>query len=111
MTEPLSIKDLNCGTCPHKIKSTKRFGFMKCDLSNYLITSDTHIDSHMEFVGCASHPLALKTLITPIIIELETQKALAHKRMNNYLDMGHDGNWQGGKEEGFEEAIEILRSS
>jgi hypothetical protein len=62
-------------------------------------------------LGCASHPLALKTLITPIIIELETQKALAHKRMNNYLDMGHDGNWQGGKEEGFEEAIEILRSS
>ena len=47
----------------------------------------------------AHHPLTLQVLAGPVIAELENMKTNAHKRMNACLDLGNDGNWQGGKEE------------
>ncbi len=62
-------------------------------------------------IGCASHSSVGKAeqRIKDAIKELERRKILSHTRMNTYLDLGNDGNWQGGKEEGFDEAIALLQ--
>ena len=101
---------LNCGNCPnysttsHPILSTDLHYCGKERISKYQKQCTEH-------KGCASHPMALQVLSTPVVVELEENKLLAHKRMNAYLDLGNDGNWQGGKEEGLEEAIKLLKGS
>ena len=108
MIEPLSIKDLNCRTCPHKIKSTQRLGFMKCDLSNYLITPDTPIGDHMEIVGCASHPLALQVFAQPIVEELERRKDAWKKSMTTYHPLETAVKTTKARMRGIDEAIKLM---
>jgi len=71
MTAPLTIKDLNCSTCPNRIIAP--IGSRVCT-----ILTVEHPDSYQigipfyqEVVGCASHPLALQVLAAPVIKELE----------------------------------------
>jgi hypothetical protein len=118
-------------SCPEEERKRREAVKAKPEPKYYLITDDdletirgyvigamqgeepTKIEELMisEYSCIRSRPADLAYLNKDVIAELETRKTLAHQRMNTYLDLGSDGNWQGGKEEGFEEAIEILRSS
>ena len=44
-----------CETCKNMIASENRKGFLKCNLSNYLLNSNTNIIEMTRIVGCASH--------------------------------------------------------
>jgi len=70
MTEPLSIKDLNCSTCTNK----DPYGYCPIDgwkvIGNHCTTVQ---ESFTGMCGCASHPLALQVLAKPIIDELECE--------------------------------------
>ncbi len=107
MTEKLTIKDLNCGNC-----TTICCGFHPDCVAYREQIFEERVEAVRWFVsvwGCARHPLTLQVLAGPVIAELENMKTNAHKRMNACLDLGYDGNWQGGKEEAFEEAIKLLK--
>ncbi len=80
MSEPLTIKDLNCSTCNtncNVMPKSKR----KED-ANFL--SPRYHARHLavEMMGCASHPLALQVMAAPVIAELEQLKG------NVYQDFG-----------------------
>ena len=76
MTEPLSIKGLNCSTCPNAPvkeinKRYDKFDTYKyfCRLKQVWIFGTAF--NTMEITGCASHPLALQVLAAPVIAELK----------------------------------------
>jgi hypothetical protein len=73
MTEPLTIKDLNCDTCP----TTKCFHHpMHWKTSSQCWSKADH-EKVWEFTkeyGAACHPLALQVLAGPVIAELERRR-------------------------------------
>jgi hypothetical protein len=116
MTEKVTIKDLTCKTCTRKKIQDQEGDILiswYCIALKMEMGRDPDMDDDdltiMDRCGCAHHPLTLQVLAGPVIAELENMKTNAHKRMNACLDLGNDGNWQGGKEEAFEEAIKLLK--
>jgi len=73
MTEPLSIKDLNCSTCTNDKCYHHPQHFRKVCL-----WSEADHKKVWEFTkgyGAICHPLALQVLAAPVIAELERQHA------------------------------------
>jgi len=80
MTEPLSIKDLNCSTCSLFCEG-KGGDFESCPALNNgkwagqpkvkIQSLKKELLMFTKYIGCASHPLALQVLAAPVIKELE----------------------------------------
>ena len=72
MTEPLTIKDLNCeNNCNHLDISNVSDSCPNeeiCGLHGCTITPE--IKSWIEIHGCPNHPLALQVLAKPVILPL-----------------------------------------
>ena len=76
MTEPLTIKDLNCSTCPNapekeinkKYDNFETYKYF-CKLKQLWIFGTAY--NTMEITGCCLHPLALRVLAQPVIAKLE----------------------------------------
>ena len=70
MTEPLTVKDLNCGNCivPHKVvNALSRHPKFYCNdvelpIATYQVVCER---------GCCTNPLALQVLAAPVIAKLE----------------------------------------
>jgi len=70
MTEPLTVKDLNCGNCivPHKVvNALSRHPKFYCNdvelpIATYQVVCER---------GCCTNPLALQVLAAPVIAELK----------------------------------------
>ncbi len=62
----------------------------------------------IEKMGCASHSKARKILNALVIGKLKLLKERARKRSDEMMDIGHDGNWDSGKEEAFKIAIATI---
>jgi hypothetical protein len=92
MTEPLTIKDLNCSTCPNK-EMRHSYGYDRdrpsCKLTKWFLDfpnpDETIVKDFVGVVGCASHPLALQVLAGPVIAELE------HMRGGFYVGVRGEG--------------------
>jgi hypothetical protein len=114
MTEPLSIKDLTCPTCTDSTcwLNGENVYYKKAYSSKLNKEHQRDIAEHRDTImkkGCASHPLALQVLAQQVVAEMENRKLIAHNRVNTYIAMGSDEDWQGGKEDGFDEAIKLLK--
>jgi hypothetical protein len=92
MTEQLTIKDLNCSTCP--IYDTIKCPYWKQVIESKFedIVTTRRLKDIVSFTGCCYHPLALQVLAKPIIVELEKEHDLSeHNR--DHTDNPH-GKWQ-----------------
>jgi len=105
---------LRCETCGYYEWNPKVEECMLCNHPKFKDDIFMHEIDGVEFdriekMGCASHSKSRRILNTLAAIgKLKLLKERARKRSDEMLDMGHDGNWDGGKEEAFEIAIATI---
>jgi hypothetical protein len=105
MTEPLTIKDLNCGNCSSlKIDSD---GDLWCEKRNWLFTKEFR-EEDIVVVGCASHPLALQVLAQPVVVKLERLMTEARQEHDGAMSYGLRLDRRG-KVDAMELAIKLLK--
>jgi hypothetical protein len=73
MTEPLTIKDLNCTMCDFAEETNSKEYPYKCTVSKPMpMMVHTWALAWQRYSGCASHPLALQVLARSAIEKLES---------------------------------------
>jgi len=110
MTEPLTVKDLNCGNCivPHKVvNALSRHPKFYCNdvelpIATYQVVCER---------GCCTNPLALQVLAQGVVKELEQKATHYHNESEGYAESLNKpleerlwGEWLG-----ITEAIKLLQ--
>jgi hypothetical protein len=98
---------LRCETCNHhKIVGIIPDMYDECDILYHTPTREER--RFVEMMGCASHSEACEISNALAIGKLKLLKERARKRSDEMMDIGHDGNWDSGKEEAFKIAIATI---
>ena len=108
MTEPLSIKDLNCGNCPNdrscSVHPTWPIEGLPQAEQREIIT----IRDYTSKCGCLRHPSALQVLAGPVIAALNLQESEYTIRLCN-TDNDNLKSEFAGRAKGYADAINLLK--
>jgi hypothetical protein len=114
LIKPLTIKDLNCSTCPNapekeinkKYDNFETYKYF-CKLKQLWIFGTAY--NTMEITGCCLHPLALRVMTQPVVEELERLEGNEHGMTTDPRNTYAYCTEHMGKRDAYKRAIKLLK--